>query len=241
MDIPLCRGKWRISKLFGFLSLFFAVLFGLFEGNSSPVLAAGASIDDNPLEFQVNVSDSGKAESALPSVCEAEVAPREGESEEDFRFRMLLTNMLRNEPIERMVPFIVKRDRETAAFLVSIARKESSWGKHVPSLNGIDCFNYWGFKGSGSRGVGMGHACFGSPEEAVETVGNRLAELIHEKKLNSPERLIVWKCGSSCAGHSPESVAKWISDVRSVYQKILPLVRRAAFAESRYNEKALPL
>lgn len=220
MDIPLCRGTGRIRGLFGFLSLFFVVLFGLFEGISSPVLASGMSIDDNPLEFQASVSDSGEGEDASSPVCEAETAPKEGESEKDFRFRMLLTDMLRNEPIEKMIPFIVKRDRETAAFLVSIARKESSWGEHVPSKDGIDCFNYWGFKGQGSRGVGMGHACFGSPEEAVETVGNRLAQLIHEKKLNSPERLIVWKCGSSCAAHSPESVAKWISDVRFIYTKI---------------------
>ncbi len=219
MDVSLSRGefqKYRIS-----LTL---VLFLGFFGAGTPLFVGASewSFGENVLEFQEDGATSETAEAEPLRICEGEFEPRPDESEEEFQFRMTLERLLRNEPMAPMASLIAKRDRETAAFLVSIARKESSWGRHAPSKDGIDCFNYWGFKGEGSRGVGMGHACFGSREEAVETVGNRLAVLIHEKKLNSPERLIVWKCGSSCAGHSPESVAKWIADVRFIYARILP-------------------
>jgi hypothetical protein len=124
-------------------------------------------------------------------------------------------------PIETMAPFIASYDREIAALLVGIAKKESNWGKRVPLDNARkDCFNYWGYKGAGSRGIGMGHGCFGSPEEAVSMVGNRLAELVAIRNTSDPANMIIWKCGSSCAGHSPESVRKWIADVNLYYRKL---------------------
>lgn len=181
--------------------------------------ASDMHVQDDPLEFRGRSADFGTEEAIISPSCEAETSPKEGESDEDFRFRMLLASTLHGEPMEVMVPFLAKRDQETAAFLVSIARKESSWGEHAPTKDSLDCFNYWGYKGMGSRGTGMGYACFSGPEEAIEVVGNRLSELVHEKHLDSPERLIVWKCGSSCEGHSPESVAKWISDVGNVYHR----------------------
>ena len=176
-------------------------------------------LQDDLLEFRSENALSDVDQKDISPSCEAEMSPKEGETEEEFRFRTLLASTLQGEPMEAMAPFLAKRDRETAAFLVSIARKESSWGEHAPTKDGIDCYNYWGYKGTGSRGTSMGYACFASPEEAIETVGNRLSELVHEKHLDSPERLIVWKCGSSCEGHSPESVAKWISDVGNVYHR----------------------
>lgn len=123
-------------------------------------------------------------------------------------------------PIEGMSPIIAEYDREVAALIVGIAKKESDWGNHAPTLAGQDCRNYWGLKGSGSRGAAMGYACFGSPEEAARAVGDRIAELVEKRRSSSPEKLIVWKCGSSCAGHSPESVQSWISGVRMYYDKI---------------------
>jgi hypothetical protein len=124
-------------------------------------------------------------------------------------------------PLEVMAPTIAEYDRDVAGLIVGIAKKESNWGKRVPvDANGKDCFNYWGFKGAGSRGVAMGHGCFGSPEEAVHAVGNRIAELVDIKKTSEPKNMIIWKCGSSCATHSPESVRKWISDVDLYYRKI---------------------
>lgn len=124
-------------------------------------------------------------------------------------------------PMEAMAPFIAGFDREVAALLVGIAKKESSWGQRVPlDAAGEDCFNYWGYKGAGARGIAMGHGCFGSPEEAVRMVGNRLAELVALRQTSEPRNMVVWKCGSSCAGHSPESVRKWIADVDLYYRKL---------------------
>lgn len=124
-------------------------------------------------------------------------------------------------PIEAMIPYIAEHDRTTAAFLVGIAKKESNWGKRIPrDESGADCFNYWGWRGAGSRGIEMGHGCFGSPEEAIGIVGGRLDTLIQKYKRDTPAEMIVWKCGSNCAGHSPESVRKWISDVSLYFKKI---------------------
>lgn len=129
--------------------------------------------------------------------------------------------MVAGYPIETMIPAIAAQNKLTSAFLVSIAKKESNWGKRVPrAADGSDCYNYWGYTGSGSRGVAQGHACFGSPEEAITTVGSRLDYFVREYSLNTPEELIVWKCGWNCAGHSQYSVRKWISDVTYYYDQV---------------------
>ncbi len=124
-------------------------------------------------------------------------------------------------PIEAMSPYIAEHKKVTAAFLVGIAKKESNWGKRVPvDKNGADCFNYWGYKGAGSRGVEMGHGCFGSPQEAIDIVGKRIDTLVDEYKFDTPEEFIVWKCGFDCSGHSNQSVKKWISDVKIYFNKV---------------------
>lgn len=124
-------------------------------------------------------------------------------------------------PLEAMALSIAKYDRGVAGLIVGIAKKESNWGKRAPfASNGDDCFNYWGYKGAGSRGVAMGHGCFGSPEEAVTAVGDRLKELVALRETSEPARMIIWKCGSSCKGHSDESVQKWIADVSLYYDRI---------------------
>ena len=92
-------------------------------------------------------------------------------------------------PMEVMAPAISAYDRQVAGLIVGIAKKESNWGKRVPvDASGADCFNYWGFKGAGSRGVAMGHGCFGSPEEAVRAVGNRIAELVAKRETSEPKK-----------------------------------------------------
>lgn len=124
-------------------------------------------------------------------------------------------------PIEAMAPYIAQHNKTTAAFLVGIGKKESNWGKRVPvDKEGADCFNYWGYKGAGSRGVEMGHGCFGSPEEAIGIVGGRLDTLVQEYKFKTSAEMIVWKCGWSCDGHSSQSVKKWISDVGYYFDKV---------------------
>jgi len=122
--------------------------------------------------------------------------------------------MVTGYPIEQMTEIISKQNKTTAAFLIGIAKKESNWGKRVPvDANGADCFNYWGYRGAGSRGIEMGHGCFGSPEEAIGIVGGRLDTFVQEYKFKTAEEMVVWKCGWSCDGHSNKSVKKWIADV----------------------------
>ena len=130
-----------------------------------------------------------------------------------------IKEMVAGYPIEDMAPYIAKQDKDVAAFLVSIAKKESNWGKRVPVLNGQDCYNYWGYRGKRERMGTGGHTCFDSREDAVNTVAKRLDTLVSEKNLDTPAELIVWKCGNSCAGHSEGSVKKWISDVGFYFQK----------------------
>lgn len=127
-----------------------------------------------------------------------------------------------NAPIREMIPAMMKLDHKVTAFLIGIAKKESDWGRHAPSQGGKTCYNYWGYKGRGSRGTSMGYACFGSPEEAVEIVGKRLENLI-SKNINEPKKMLVWKCGSSCAGHDPGGVQKWVSDVSLYYGKVMQI------------------
>jgi len=132
-----------------------------------------------------------------------------------------IQEMVKGYPIEQMVPYIIEKDTMTAAFLVSIAKKESNWGKRVPVLNGEDCFNYWGYRGIRDRMGTGGHTCFDSPEDAVDTVGKRITTLIKKYELTTPEDMIIWKCGSSCAGHSSYGVKKWITDVGYYFEKVI--------------------
>ncbi len=132
-----------------------------------------------------------------------------------------IKKMVKDYPIEQMVPYILEKDNLTAAFLVSIAKKESNWGKRVPVLNGEDCFNYWGYRGIRDRMGTGGHTCFDTPKDAVDTVGKRIETLIRKYDLKTPSDMIIWKCGSSCAGHSDYGVQKWISDVELYFKRIL--------------------
>jgi len=127
----------------------------------------------------------------------------------------LYDNLVSGHPIEIMIPEISKKNKIVAAFLIGIAKKESDWGVHSPQKNGRDCYNYWGYKGSYNL-TDSGYSCFDSSQQAVEVVGKRIEELISQK-INTPERMIVWKCGRSCANHDPKDVKKWISDVSSYF------------------------
>jgi hypothetical protein len=126
--------------------------------------------------------------------------------------------IIKNTPMERMAAAISKREKMVAAYLVGIAMKESKFGIYSPKKNGRDCFNYWGYRGKENR-TASGYSCFRSPEEAIKIVGNRI-EAIVDRGADSPADMIVWKCGSTCAGHSPESVRKWIADVSIHFYQI---------------------
>lgn len=131
-----------------------------------------------------------------------------------------MRELVRGYPIEDMLPYILEKDRIVSAFLVGIAKKESNWGKRVPVLDGQDCFNYWGYRGLRRLMGTGGHTCFNSRKDAVDTVALRLETLIHSQKLDTPAKLIIWKCGYSCDGHSRESVRKWIADVDLYFRQL---------------------
>jgi hypothetical protein len=140
-------------------------------------------------------------------------------NKESSKFEDEIKDIIKDYPIEEMAPYIAKYDKRVAALIVGIAKKESNWGLHAPSKNGKTCYNYWGYKGAGSQGVSLGYGCFGSPDEAVDAIGGRISELV-DKNIDTPAKMVVWKCGSSCAGHDPLGVKKWISDVNLYYAKI---------------------
>ncbi|KKP57550.1 MAG: hypothetical protein UR60_C0017G0018 [Candidatus Moranbacteria bacterium GW2011_GWF2_34_56] len=121
-------------------------------------------------------------------------------------------------PIENMSRFIALEDEKTAAFMVAIAKKESNWGKRTPKLNGEECNNFWGFRQKRERMGSGGHTCFDNQRDAVKSVAERVKNLI-ESGIDTPEKMVVWKCGYSCEAHNPESVSKWIEDVEFYYNK----------------------
>jgi hypothetical protein len=132
--------------------------------------------------------------------------------------------ILEGTPMEQMAPYIAQKDQKVAALIVGIANIESQLGVHSPSKNGQDCYNYWGYKTSGSRGQAMGHACFGSPEEAVDTIATRLEHFVYDTNRDTPAKMVYpWKCGGSCASHSPESVSRWIGVVNIYYNQIIAI------------------
>jgi hypothetical protein len=148
---------------------------------------------------------------------------REYDSEEDLKFQKEqfakeIKEIVKGYPIEKMVPHIAEKDRIVAAFIVAIARKESSWGKRVPVYKGQDCFNYWGWIGKNRVGSG-GHTCFANPQEAVDTVAKRIEFLVSSKKLNTPQKMIIWKCGD-CSWDTPAAMRSWIDDVDLYFRKL---------------------
>lgn len=141
----------------------------------------------------------------------------EAEKEE---YRGQIQDLVKGYPIEDMLPYILEKDRIVAAFLIGIGKKESNWGKRVPVLDGQDCFNYWGYRGVRRLMGTGGHTCFNSRKDAVDTVALRIESLIYSSKIDTPAKMVIWKCGYSCDGHSRESVRKWIADVDMYFKEL---------------------
>lgn len=173
-------------------------------------------------EIRLLMADDSKgALMAYGSNAQAAAASGDGSKENNDEEHMEkgLYALVGDSPIREMVPFIAKRDNRVAAFLVGIAKKESSFGFASPSKDGKTCYNYWGYKGSAGRGTGMGYACFASAQEAVQVVGDRLGVLV-EKKRDTPERMVdTWKCGISCAGDP--GAPSWVLTVALYFNKIV--------------------
>lgn len=188
----------------------------LAQAKNQKVKVADTAICENPLP-QASLSDPSFEIYKMEVLCEkpqekkVEIA-KEPEDPEVVKLKEDLESILTGTPMEQMIEPIAKQDRVVAAFLVGIAFKESKFGVYSPKNAGADCYNYWGFKGKTNPVMG-GYSCFSSPEEAVQTVGSRLEKFAIQNGRSTPAQMTIWKCGSSCASHSPESVAKWISDV----------------------------
>jgi len=145
------------------------------------------------------------------------------ESKQDIMAQEI-AGILEGTPMQEMAENIATKDQKVAALIVGIANIESQLGVHSPSKAGTDCYNYWGFKSSGARGQAMGYACFGSPEEAVDTIATRLEHFVYNTNRDTPAKMVYpWKCGGSCASHSPESVSRWIGVVSIYYNQIIAI------------------
>jgi len=146
-------------------------------------------------------------------------ATAEEEKQPEKEVDLKLADMLSGSPMEEMVPALSTRSKDVAAYLVAIAKKESNWGKHTPKKNGQECYNYWGYRGKENT-TNSGYSCFDSPEHAVEVVGNRIERLI-DQNINTPAKMVVWKCGRDCEAAGGQAAAnKWIADVASYYNKL---------------------
>lgn len=130
-------------------------------------------------------------------------------------------SIIKGTPMEKMIDDIADRDRPVAAFIVGIAMKESKFGQYSPKKEGIECYNYWGYRGKENT-TKSGYSCFDNPRHAIKIVGDRIEDIV-KMGAKHPAQMISWKCGSTCKGHSPESVAKWISDVEINYYKLNPI------------------
>lgn len=157
---------------------------------------------------------------AIDSAVKKDVDELSDSSVQEKSFEEIAYETVEGYPIEKMLPYILKQDPEVAKYLIAIAKQESAWGKRVPVLNGQDCYNYWGYRGIRKLMGTGGHTCFNSRQDAVETVGKRLHDLIYEYDRTTANKLVVWKCGSSCATHSPESVDRWIGVVDTYYDAL---------------------
>ncbi len=156
--------------------------------------------------------------------CETESAGRKSMltgkySLDQFTIKNNIAKLVGDKPMQNMVAEIATRNVQTASYLVAIAKHESNLGKFSPKKDGKDCFNYWGFRGSYNK-TKSGYSCFDSPAQAVAVVGNRIQGLNEIEDVDTPEGMLIWKCGGSCAGHDPADVARWKRDVDFYYKKI---------------------
>jgi hypothetical protein len=126
-----------------------------------------------------------------------------------------IKEMLKGYPMESMAPYIANYNRTVAAFIVAIGKKESGWGEHHPSLDGEDCYNYWGFRQQRQLMGTGGHTCFNSPKDAVDTVAKRIDFLVSNEGRDTGSKMVtVWKCGGDCEATGGQAAAdKWASDV----------------------------
>ncbi len=211
-DDLLIRGKGKLKMLKKiFLTATWGMFFLVYFNINMPVISASDNFDARKttfFKFDPMEKIKNKLKKPVP------VDNLKNNQEKIYR------ELIANSPLEEMIPFMLDCDSETTAFLIAIAKKESDWGRHAPKKAGNDCFNYWGYRGTYNQTI-SGYSCFDSPEQAIAVVGERIKELLN-KKINTAEKMVIWKCGSDCSKHDPISVRKWISDVAVYYKKVMP-------------------
>ena len=211
------------SILFGMVTMTFVYRY-LGQGASaatsdSAQVAAQQQIVSPTQQGKVLIASNDQVQSADADATFAKQIEEIQKASDQAALEKEIYGVVKGHPIEKMVPYIAKQDRTVAAFIVAIARKESGWGEHYPVLNGEDCYNYWGYRGQRDKMGTGGHTCFDSPQDAVDTVAKRIKTLAEENGRDTPAKMVVWKCGGSCAATGGQAAAnKWISDVDSIFQ-----------------------
>jgi len=214
-------GQFSMAQLWN-MSIVGAILVGMVSMTMIyRFLGPGASAD-TPLDTSTVATTTQTQAVTTPapadSVLGADTAgntPVSVATESDFDKKV--KDMVKGYPIEDMLPYILDKNQSVAAFMIAIAKQESGWGEHVPLLDGQDCYNYWGYREQRQLLGSGGHTCFNSRKDAVDTVAKRIKTLIGEG-YNTPEKMILWKCGDSCVGDASEQ--RWISTVGSVYSEL---------------------
>jgi hypothetical protein len=210
--------KRRITALIIIFMLSMRLFFSVFSGGQNVLAEAKTAEEVKNLAKLDPLSRIG--EGFLADKCQnsSSLCQHLSEKEESLFFKKEQQHLLEGYPIEEMLPAINKLDKKTAEFLIAIAKKESNWGKYAPSKDGQDCYNYWGYKGA-QNPTRSGYSCFDSQEQAVEIVSERISELL-EKGIDTPEKMLVWKCGRTCSGHDKKDVRKWVADVELYLGKL---------------------
>jgi len=150
-----------------------------------------------------------------------EISFQNKENTQNTALKNSLADILVGTPMEKMIKPISKQNKVVAAFLVGIALKESGLGRHAPTLNGQNCYNYWGYRGKRSRMGTNGYTCFDSPEDAIKTVGKRIYTLAIDQERDTPQKMLIWKCGSNCETAGGQLAArKWVKDISIYFNKI---------------------
>jgi hypothetical protein len=150
-------------------------------------------------------------------VAVAKIPVAQPQPQRPSKMEKTIKKMVSDFPIKEMTPYIAKQDEEVAAFLVAIAKKESNWGMFSPKKNGRNCFNYWGYRGSYNQ-TKSGYSCFDSPKQAIKVVGGRIEELI-ASNVDTPQEMLLWKCGQRCNARTSNGAAKWVRDIDLYYKK----------------------
>ncbi|HRZ95295.1 MAG TPA: hypothetical protein P5262_01875 [Candidatus Moranbacteria bacterium] len=216
---------WSVSIVFSVvLGMFFMTMLYRYLGQNALAREKELAASIKPAASEVLGDEDSKEKKEEERITQELLAEyqellKKGKEKEEIAEK--IREMTKGYPIEKMADDIAQKDKIVAAFLVGIAMKESTWGKHVPVLDGKDCYNYWGYRGKRERMGTGGHTCFNSPKDAVDTVSKRLEFLVKSEKMTTPEKMVtVWKCGYDCSWDDKKNVQKWISDVDKYFGKL---------------------